>query len=401
MASDPLDACTNLADGTDLTDTAPPSPTVCANCHTPLQGPICHECGQKADSPLRHLPALLDDALDLIFNVDSRIVHTLPALFFRPGFLTLEYFAGRRIRYLPPFRSMFLFSVLAFLVMHFSLSLQLQGAGNRFSGDTSVAQVQERLDGSLAGLEEARKATGGSTARGLDKAEQMLREQATQRIAELTGTTRKAAPPEPGTDSVATSASADGIPATGVTPDSRSPALPASAPGPISVPDEPEISGLTTDMLANLQLLSKKGPARQQFVAAIFNALPPAMLVLLPLFALLLKFTYAFKRRLYIEHLIVALHSHAFIFLSLLLIALLGLLGHWLLPRLGWIETPLHWLRVAIGVWLPLYLLLMQKRVYRQSWLVTVLKYGFVGTCYSMLLIFTLIGVVMFSLQSL
>ena len=46
----------------------------------------------------------------------------------------------------------------------------------------------------------------------------------------------------------------------------------------------------------------------------------------MPLFALLLKIFYIFKRRLYMEHLIVALHSHSFIFLSLLLITLAGLL---------------------------------------------------------------------------
>ena len=40
------------------------------------------------------------------------------------------------------------------------------------------------------------------------------------------------------------------------------------------------------------------------------------MFVLIPLFALLLKLFYVFRRRLYMEHLIVALHSHAFLFLA-------------------------------------------------------------------------------------
>ena len=49
----------------------------------------------------------------------------------------------------------------------------------------------------------------------------------------------------------------------------------------------------------------------------------------MPLFALILKIFYIFRRRLYMEHLIVALHSHAFIFLSLLLLTIITLLRNW------------------------------------------------------------------------
>lgn len=292
---------------------------------------------------------------------------------------------------------MFLLSVLAFLVMHFSLSIQLQGDGNRFSGDTTVAQVQERLDAALAGLDGARKDANADAAQGLDRAEQMLRGQAEQRIADLT--TTESAPSEPDIDSIATSAPADRTPVIRATAHEQVSIPPDTAPSPVSGSDKPKISALGARMEAKLQLVFRDAPARQRLAATIFNALPPAMLVSLPLFALLLKFTYISRRRLYVEHLIVALHSHAFIFLSLLLLALLGLLGYWLAPRVGWAGAPLHGLRVAIGIWLPLYLLLMQKRVYGQGWLVTVLKYGFVGTCYSILLFLTLTGVVMFGLE--
>ena len=46
-------------------------------------------------------------------------------------------------------------------------------------------------------------------------------------------------------------------------------------------------------------------------VDALFNVLPQTLIVLMPIFALMLKIAYWFKRRLYMEHLIVALHSHA------------------------------------------------------------------------------------------
>ena len=37
---------------------------------------------------------------------------------------------------------------------------------------------------------------------------------------------------------------------------------------------------------------------------------------------------------------------------------------------------------------MPLYLLLMQKRVYRQGWLMTLLKYFVLGLCYTVLISF-------------
>lgn len=37
---------------------------------------------------------------------------------------------------------------------------------------------------------------------------------------------------------------------------------------------------------------------------------------------------------------------------------------------------------------MPLYLLIMQKRIYNQGWGVTVLKYGALGTSYAVLIVF-------------
>ena len=62
------------------------------------------------------------------------------------------------------------------------------------------------------------------------------------------------------------------------------------------------------------------------FKDAVLSAVPSTLFVLLPVFALMLKLLYVFKRRLYMEHLIVALHSHAFLCLALLLVFALAAL---------------------------------------------------------------------------
>jgi hypothetical protein len=38
-------------------------------------------------------------------------------------------------------------------------------------------------------------------------------------------------------------------------------------------------------------------------------------------------------------------------------------------------------------IWVPVYLLIMQKRVYRQGWGMTVVKYGVIGWFYFWLLV--------------
>jgi len=109
--------------------------------------------------------------------------------------------------------------------------------------------------------------------------------------------------------------------------------------------------------------------------------------MILPLFALLLKLFYLFKRRLFMEHLIVALHSHSFLCLAILVQVLLSQLSALTaaLPLLPWLFGAAG---VALWVWIPLYLLVAQKRIYAQGWPMTLWKYFLLGNCYVFLLTF-------------
>ena len=69
-----------------------------------LAGPFCHACGQR-DQPL-DLPAreIARGALGDVFAWDGRFWATVRLLLRRPGFLSAEWAAGRRARYIPPLR---------------------------------------------------------------------------------------------------------------------------------------------------------------------------------------------------------------------------------------------------------------------------------------------------------
>jgi hypothetical protein len=81
---------------------------VCPNCGTEFLGDFCHRCGEQKhhaeELTLKHF--FLHAAHDLT-HLDTKIFATLRYLFTRPGFLTQEFLAGRRTRYMRPF-SLFL-----------------------------------------------------------------------------------------------------------------------------------------------------------------------------------------------------------------------------------------------------------------------------------------------------
>ena len=383
----------------------------CANCGTPMQGEFCHHCGQSSHSVLKPVHHMLEEAAETVLNVDGRFVHTLPPLLLKPGFLTQEYFSGRRMRYIPPFRLMFVLCLLAFFVGNLALDDAKLSFGNdkvkvtnqAFRQATTPAQVEQQMQQELAGLDRARGVPGMDALVGtkLDSARRQLRQQALKRRAEL------------GDKSVVmlgdTAHAVDANPVAKPAAEPKRPDDPVqlalNAPVHIRwLPDfaNASLSRAQQHMLANLNAIGGDGTsaqqARERLLGELFSVLPQTLFFMLPLFAVLLKVLYLFRRRLYMEHLIVALHSHAFLFLALLLTIGLTLARGTLAPHAAWAASALGWAEALLLMWMPVYLLLMQKRVYRQGWPMTVLKYLVLGWCYVWLLAFAGMVAVMLAL---
>jgi hypothetical protein len=102
-----------------------PSP-YCANCGSLLSGRYCSACGQRADTGAHTIGHFVGEAAEVLTHADSRLWRTVWPLLARPGFLTREYFAGRRARYLQPFRLYLITSVLFFVL---SAMLDVNGSG--------------------------------------------------------------------------------------------------------------------------------------------------------------------------------------------------------------------------------------------------------------------------------
>ena len=129
---------------------------------------------------------------------------------------------------------------------------------------------------------------------------------------------------------------------------------------------------------------------------------PQMMFLLLPLFAFILKVLYLFAKRYYAEHLVLALHTHSFLFIAFItLVALDGIRG-WAAGQVAasWVGIPAGWLTAALWVWIPLYLFLAQRRFYRQGWFMTIIKYLLTGFLYFMMVNFALVGLLVISVMT-
>ncbi len=94
-----------------------PRPEQCLNCGRAVDGNFCAFCGQENKDHTVVLRPLLSDLLAEVISWDSKLMRTLVPLVIRPGFLTNEYTAGRRIGYLSPLKLYLTVSVLFFLAL--------------------------------------------------------------------------------------------------------------------------------------------------------------------------------------------------------------------------------------------------------------------------------------------
>jgi hypothetical protein len=402
--------------------TAPyaPLPRVqrCENCGTPLLGEHCYACGQPTKGLIRQFGSIAGDFLDTVFNIDSRVLRSIGPLLLHPGRLTLEYFEGHRIRYVSPVRLFVFLSLMAFLAAQWSLNINGDGPGIQIEGDNTgsidAARTPEAVikarDRALAGIEQGKRQgtkVPGLVA-GLDAAEKEVRADADARLKELAAEAAangKAPPAKPPL------VFGPGVPP-GATPGEGPP--PRTDGGLVVDPDDgnlrfngriwdPKSNPVAVGWLpaaANAQLNTWIGRAKGNIERlqkdkdknwikdAFLGVVPTILILLLPLFALLLKVMYLFKRRLYMEHLVVALHSHAFLCLVLLLQSLVSLLEGAIAAPSGALATMFGWIEGALWAWAPIYVLLMQKRIYGQGWILTVAKFGVIGVAYCFMVLF-------------
>lgn len=104
---------------------------ICGNCDTPYVGNFCPECGQSKTDFHRPFSVLLIDLLGNMYAFDTRLFKTLKSVFYKPGEMALDYLAGKRVRYMPPFRLYIFVSLIFFLLLNYHTIHNLKEANKQ------------------------------------------------------------------------------------------------------------------------------------------------------------------------------------------------------------------------------------------------------------------------------
>ena len=115
----------------------------CRNCDAELSGEYCSTCGQRDIELKVPLKELVNEFADEFLSFDARMLRSIVPFLFRPGSLTLEYVAGKRARYVSPFKLYFFMSFLYFFTAAV-LGEPSDGSGERqpIAADSLVAALR-------------------------------------------------------------------------------------------------------------------------------------------------------------------------------------------------------------------------------------------------------------------
>jgi hypothetical protein len=144
----------------------------CLNCQATLIGRFCHVCGQENLEPKETVWHLVQHFFNDITHFDGKFFSTVKYLLWKPGFLSKEYVAGRRMSYLNPIR-LYVFTSAFFFLIVFALKnpkdMVHHGDNKPDRGETVADLKQERaqLQKELSGDED--KGDSASTDRDIVK----------------------------------------------------------------------------------------------------------------------------------------------------------------------------------------------------------------------------------------
>jgi hypothetical protein len=301
---------------------APPAlpPPRCQDCGSVLTGRYCAECGQPAGVQVLTMHDVAHDVVHSALHLDSRVWRTLRTLVLKPGELTNEFIAGRRQRYLPPFRLYLILSVVFFGLSALMPAGQLVRVNA--AGDTVIAYGPAAPE-------------NGRPPAALSKVQCNIR---------LGGTL-----------------------------------------------------GERLDPLLNAACAKVVADDGRRLAQVFLQNAPKLMFLFLPLMAAVAMLFYWKPRRLYAEHLVMFLHTHAFLFLLLSAKSVLDALMSLRLPGVGLLGIVV----LGLVLYLPWYVFRAMRVVYGEGRLRTGLKFAALSFIYLVLLGFTMLGGMLYSAMSL
>ena len=325
----------------------------CSNCYSPLmnKADFCHKCGQKNITSRLTIKELFSQFFDNVFNLDSKIFRTLGAVLI-PGKLTNAFLSGQRRKYYHPIR---LFLILIVISL---ASLNYQGD---MSSPTNLKK--ERIDK----LKERKRLMGV-----LDKGINSISEKTDQpSVLETLDTLSNTFYKKSGkrVDSININ---DAMKIT----DDFDFYIALEDFGkytPEEILDVYEVKGFYKRLMVQQKI--RMVEEETSFIPFLMGKVTWVVFFVLLLLSLVFKLLYFKSDFFYLEHLIFGIHLISFF---LIIMSILTLFSWGMMEEL----VPLILISMAI------YLFIAMRRVYKQSYFITSLKFILVLICYFFSFIF-------------
>lgn len=398
--------------------------TLCLNCGCALPGDYCPACGQRAEPLRQPIWTFLRGAFVEYVGLDGRVWPSLWSLVARPGRLTQAYLLGQRARYVRPLR-LYLSSTLLFFVLLSLIDPASKAAGGLGDLGTSTDTVTVRAhlletDSIMRALPEEFERTRarhdslrlaiasfqGATGTAADSTEAWRLAAAVLSDSAVSGVGQNESIVEMLDDRLDDLGDPDSTEfiermsrlraerAVLLELDPDSLILPDDIHGPLRAMLGQSRSNFNgPDWLIRSPVARRARAARTpaevqaalaDFLRAVIGQVPVVMFVLLPVFALILKAVYIRRRWYYTEHLVFALHVHAYVFVVFAAtVAVVAWSGS---------ESWAGWVGTGLLVSIPVYQLIALKRVYGQGWIKTFVKQTVINSVYGLALMFGLVG---------
>ncbi|MGF1560035.1 MAG: DUF3667 domain-containing protein [Flavobacteriaceae bacterium] len=342
----------------------------CTNCGHPLDisDRFCPNCSQANSTKKLSVKDYAEEFLGSLFSYDSKLLKTLSALLWRPGRITKDYIAGKRVSYTNPFRFLLSLAILYFLL------ISLTGNFKQLDRYGQKNDTEDPFDINIDVLGDDEDAiTLKSNLDSISKSDDYK---------EYLQKTKKRdsvilANPKAHYKAIDTTTFFERIPnkremfSLLIKEDTLYSSTDAFKKYDLA----PSLENKVVYNAANGILALKKSPG--QFLGTLVSRLPFTIFFFLPVFTLFVWLAYIRKKYSYTDHLVFSFHNQALLFILLIISFIIGSIFK--------IDTNSFFVS-AFAV----YLFLAMKRFYGQGIFKTFVKYLFLNTVFLFLTMFTM-----------
>ncbi|WP_372752952.1 DUF3667 domain-containing protein [Labilibaculum sp.] len=268
--------------------------------------------------------SVLLESLGDLFSLDNKLFHTLWPLIARPGFLTKEFMAGRRVQYTPPFRLYLFLTFFAFFLLSHNHKPKTQ-----LDNNLNFTSQQGQKVNLLPFIENAF---------GKDKQWNVL----VDSLDNVKFNVEKTSKYERDT----------------------------------IVEKEGKVGNLIVENSDVKRVLDMWRLNPAIILDLVFKKLSQTLFIIFPVFACFLALFYIRRKHYFIEHLLLSLNFHSFVFVIVILSELLNM------TQIGFLQQ----LALYFFLLIPLQLFLSLKFYFRQSLRKTIVKFVMLSFVYNILL---------------